>query len=153
DAARRLGSLLPDRLNNFEHKRRIDHADRDRADHRIDVVLQRRRPLSRVFCTAPGATMACDVQLGALLERDKPRRFFLQGGPPCPALPDGALRLGMVEDLAALARAPPRLGERPGAHRAEPHTALAPVAPRPVPKYPRFRTAVGNTQPQPAAVA
>src|SRR6516162_8961671 len=60
---------MPDWLEDFEDKRRINCLYRQRADHGIDVILQCALPLRAVDDTSPRPLMRPRVCFGTLRER------------------------------------------------------------------------------------
>src|SRR5262249_7713191 len=66
------GLVLPDRLQHFEHQRRVDVLHWQITDHWIDVGFKRIAPLLPMLWIAPAGLMRGDVSLGALLKGDYP---------------------------------------------------------------------------------
>jgi hypothetical protein len=75
-ARRRLRPSRPDGFENLDYQSSIDRCDRQLANHRIHVGLQRRGPLSPMHGIAPAGLMGCDIALGAFPERHLPSRGF-----------------------------------------------------------------------------
>src|SRR6516165_2690059 len=75
DPAGGVGLVLPDRLQHFEHQRRVDVLHGQVADHWIDIRLERVAPLLPMLRIAPAGFVRSDVSLGTLLEGDCPRLF------------------------------------------------------------------------------
>lgn len=61
----------PDRLQDFEHKRRVDGLYWEGAYHRAGIGGKRVRPLVRVFGILPAGLVGGDVRLGRLSEGDR----------------------------------------------------------------------------------
>src|SRR5436190_14749255 len=75
DALCRLRLNLPDRLNAFQHERRVDRVDGQLADDWIGVARERRAPLRPVLLIAPSGLVGLDVLICTFLERQPARGF------------------------------------------------------------------------------
>src|SRR6516225_2372941 len=72
DPAGGVGLVLPDRLQAFEHQRRVDVLHWQIADDGMDVAIERVAPLLPMFRIAPAGLMRGDISLGALPEGNRP---------------------------------------------------------------------------------
>src|SRR6516225_3018715 len=72
NTARGVGLVLPDRLQAFEHQRRVNVLHGQIADDGMDIAIKRIAPLLPMLGIAPAGLMRRDVSFGALLEGDRP---------------------------------------------------------------------------------
>jgi hypothetical protein len=64
----RLRLRRPDRLQHLHHQPHIDRLDGQGAKDRVDVGMQRARPLRRVLGVFPAGLMRFDIARGTILE-------------------------------------------------------------------------------------
>ena len=144
----RLGLGQPDRLQHFQHQRRVNLHDGKLAEGRIGVVGERLAPLGRLPGITPARGLRRDALLGGLLEEHR-----LGGGEhPLEALGlTGRDPVLAVEECDPAFEGPlPGVGEPDRAHWSEPVIVELAVAAKA--EDPRSGTAFADHEVQSAAI-
>src|ERR1700730_13662318 len=79
DPAPPFGLLGPDRFQRLHDEPDIDRLYRQRAEHRVDISVEGRRPLRGVPRVPPAGVVGGDIAFGAFPERQRHSRVEPRG--------------------------------------------------------------------------